>query len=52
MAMSIFEFAERHWLGLTLALPIAVYADWIAAMVVPEIVKAVVPAQVRTVAES
>ena len=32
------EFVERHWLGLTLAIPIAVYAAWIASLVVPEMV--------------
>jgi hypothetical protein len=52
MLTSTFEFAERHWLGLTLAIPIAVYAAWIASMVVPEIVKAVVPEVVRAVTGS
>lgn len=49
MLTSTFEFVERHWLGLTLAIPIAVYAAWIASVVVPEIVKAVVPTVVRAV---
>ena len=52
MATSILEFVERHWLGLTLAIPVAVYAAWIAALVVPEIVKAVVPEVVRAVTGS
>ena len=43
------EFAQRHWLGLTLAVPVAVFAAWIASMVVAEIVKTVVPEVVRTV---
>jgi hypothetical protein len=47
-----FEFVERHWLGFTLAIPIAVYAAWIASLVVPEIVKAVVPEVVRAVTGS
>jgi hypothetical protein len=49
MTISIFEFVERHWLGLTLALPVAIYAAWIASLVVPEVVRAVVPAVTRTV---
>jgi hypothetical protein len=49
MLASTFEFVERHWLGLTLGLPIALYAAWIASLVVPEVVKAVVPEVVRTV---
>jgi len=52
MFSTIFEFAERHWLGLTLAIPVALYAVWIATLVVPEIVKAVVPAIVRAVTGS
>ncbi len=43
------EFAERHWLGLTVAIPVAFYAAWIASLVVPEVVKAVVPEVVRAV---
>jgi hypothetical protein len=46
------EFAQQHWLGLTLALPVVLYAAWIASLVVPEIVKAVVPATVRAIAGS
>jgi len=46
------EFVERHWLGLTLALPVVLCAGWIASLVVPEIVKAVVPAAVRAVVGS
>jgi len=52
MLTSTFEFVERHWLGLTLAVPIAAYAAWIASLVVPEVVKAVVPTVVRAVAGS
>ena len=46
---SAIEFVERHWLGLSLAVPIAFYAARIVSLVVPEVVKAVVPAVVRTV---
>ena len=49
MTDSIFEFVERHWLGFTLALPVAIYAAWVASLVVPEVVRAVVPAVTRTV---
>ena len=52
MLSATVEFAQRHWLGLTLAIPIAVYAAWIASLVVPEIVKAVVPTVVRAVVGS
>ena len=52
MVTSMFEFVERHWLGLTLAIPLAVYAAWIASLVVPEVVKAVVPEVVRGVTGS
>ncbi len=43
-------FLERNWPWLLLAAPIAVYAGWIAALVAPQVVKAVVPEVVRTVA--
>ena len=49
MLSASLEFVERHWLGLTVAIPVAFYAAWIAALVVPEIVKAVVPEVVRAV---
>jgi hypothetical protein len=52
MLTSTLEFAQRHWLGLTLALPVALCAGWIASLVVPEIVKAVVPVVVRAVTGS
>jgi hypothetical protein len=52
MTVSISEFIERQWLGLTLALPLAVFAAWIASIVVPEVVKAVVPEVVRAVTGS
>ncbi len=52
MFASVLEFVERHWLGLTVAIPLTVYAAWIAALVVPEIVKAVVPPVVRAVTGS
>lgn len=52
MLTSTLEFAQRHWLGLTLALPVALYAAWIASLIVPEIVKAVVPEVVRAVTGS
>ncbi|HZD31336.1 MAG TPA: hypothetical protein VE779_06720 [Candidatus Angelobacter sp.] len=50
--MSLIDFVERHWLSLTLAIPVAAYAAWIAALVVPEIVKTVVPEVVRAVTGS
>lgn len=46
------EFVERHWLGLALAIPLVIYAAWIASLVVPEVVKAVVPEVVRAVSGS
>jgi len=52
MFSSTIEFVERHWLGLALAIPIAIYAAWIASLVVPEIVKAVVPEVVHVVTGS
>jgi hypothetical protein len=52
MLTSTVDFIERHWVGMTLAIPIAVYAAWIASLVVPEIVKAVVPEVVRAVTGS
>jgi hypothetical protein len=42
-------FLQRNWPWLALAAPIAVYAAWIASMVVPEIVRVVVPEVVRAV---
>jgi len=42
-------FPERNWGWLMLAAPFAVYAAWIAATVVPEVVRAVVPEVIRTV---
>jgi hypothetical protein len=44
-----FSFIERNWLWLLLATPVAVYAAWIAALVVPEVVRVVVPEVVRSV---
>jgi hypothetical protein len=49
MLESFSEFAQRHWIALTLGIPIAVYAAWIASMVVPRIVSVVVPEVVRAV---
>jgi hypothetical protein len=49
MFSAVSEFAQRHWLGLALAIPVVVFAAWIASVVVPEIVKTVVPEGVRTV---
>lgn len=46
---SALSFIERNWLWLLLASPIVLYASWIAAMVVPEVVRVVVPEVVRTV---
>ncbi len=43
------SFLERNWLWLLLAAPIALYATWIASMVVPEVVRVVVPEVVRSV---
>lgn len=42
-------FVERNWLWLLLATPVALYGAWIAALVVPEVVRVVVPEVVRTV---
>jgi len=52
MLTSTLEFAQRHWLSLSLALPVVLYGAWIASLVVPEVVKAVVPAVVRAVVGS
>jgi len=52
MIGAVSEFAQRHWLALTLAIPAAVFVAWIASMVVPEVVKTVVPEVVRTVTGS
>jgi len=49
MFSAVSDFSQRHWLGLTLVIPLAVFAAWIASMVVAEIVKTVVPEVVRTV---
>jgi hypothetical protein len=49
MLDSVSELAQRHWLALTLATPLAVYAAWIASMIVPRIVNVVVPEVVRAV---
>jgi hypothetical protein len=43
------SFVERNWPWLLLAAPVALYAAWIAALVVPEIVRVVVPEVVRSV---
>ncbi len=40
---------ERNWLWPLLATPVALYAVWIASVVVPEIVGVVVPAVTRSV---
>ena len=47
--MSSVSFLERNWLWFALAAPVAVYAAWIASLVVPEIVRVVVPEVVRAV---
>ena len=44
------SFLERNWPWLALAAPVAVYAAWIASLVVPEVVRVVVPEVVRSVA--
>lgn len=43
------SFLERNWPWLLLAAPVAVYAAWIASLVVPEVVRVVVPEVLRTV---
>jgi hypothetical protein len=35
--------AERNWLWLALSLPVVAYAAWISFLVVPEVVRVVVP---------
>jgi hypothetical protein len=40
---------ERNWLWLLLATPIAIYGAWIAALVVPDVVRVVVPEVTRAV---
>jgi hypothetical protein len=52
MLNATLEFVERHWLGLALSVPVAVFAAWIASLVVPEVVNAVVPEVVRAVTGS
>jgi hypothetical protein len=42
-------FLERNWTWLALAAPIGVYTAWMAAMVVPQVVRVVVPELVRTI---
>jgi hypothetical protein len=46
---SSLSFLERNWPWLFLAAPVAVYAGWIASLVVPEVVRVVVPEVVRAV---
>ena len=46
------KFAQRHWLALAVAIPIGIFAAWIASLVVPEVVKTVVPEVVRKVTGS
>jgi len=43
------SFLERNWPWLLLAAPFAVCAAWIAAHVVPAVVRVVVPEVVRAV---
>jgi len=43
MLTTFAQFFEPHWLGVMLALPIAVYAAWATSLVVPEVIKVVVP---------
>ena len=50
MLTAFAQFFERYWLGVMLALPIAVYAAWVTSPVVPEVVKVVGPDVVRAVA--
>ena len=52
MLTFVLEFVERHWLGLTVAIPLTIYAAWIASLVAPEVVKAVVLPVVRAVTGS
>jgi hypothetical protein len=39
MRSPVSEFAQRHWVGLALAIPVVVFPAWIASVVGPEIVK-------------
>jgi hypothetical protein len=43
------SFLQRNWPWLALVAPVAVYAAWIASMVIPEVVRVVVPEVVRSV---
>lgn len=49
MTTGAISFVERHWLGLALSLPLAAYAAWISYLVVPEVVRVVVPEVTRSV---
>lgn len=46
---NVVQFAERNWLWLALALPVAAYGVWIATLIVPEVVRVVVPEVTRAV---
>lgn len=43
------SFFEGNWLWLILTAPIAVYAAWVSSMVIPQVVRVVLPEVVRAV---
>lgn len=42
-------FVQRNWLWLLMATPIALYAAWIASVLVPQVVQVFVPEVTRSV---
>ena len=46
------EFAHSHRLALAVGIPIGIFAAWLSSLVVPEVVKAVVPEVIRTLTGS
>lgn len=46
---NVVQYAEKHWIWLAFAIPVAAYAAWIATMVVPEVVRIVVPEVTKAV---
>jgi len=52
MVQEFSELARRHWLALAVGVPIGIFAAWLASLVVPEVVKAVVPEVIRTLTGS
>ena len=46
------EFAHSHRLALAVGIPIGIFAAWLSSLLVPEVVKAVVPKVIRTLTGS